>query len=129
LREFGEEVRGEVGRIIVQRSEGKTGGDLAIIVPQAEAGHGGETGEGAAFAIGIAEVAARRIVERLGGAALFLRKGGSRAMLDDGCRSGGCWCFWLQSVDSHGVLKLFGLVCFPGVFLQGVPTPGNNARA
>jgi hypothetical protein len=112
LGEFGEEVRREVDRVIVQWSEGKTGGDLTIIVPQAKAEHGGETGKGAAPAIGIAEVAARRIAERPLRAALFRSRGGSRAGLDAGCRSGGCRCFWVQSVNRHSVLKFSWSVFF-----------------
>jgi len=60
-------VFGEVGEVIGHWSEGKTSGDLAIIVAEAKARLSGEARKGAAPAVGVAVVTTGRIVAALGG--------------------------------------------------------------
>jgi len=63
LGEVGEEVGGEVFGIIGSGQEGKARGDLTVVVAEAKARLGGEAREGAATAVGVAEVAAGGIIE------------------------------------------------------------------
>lgn len=66
LREFREQVGGEVFEITGRGRERKTGGHLPVVVPKAEARLGRQAGQTAASAIGITIAAARRIILGLG---------------------------------------------------------------
>ena len=92
-------VFGEVGEVIGHCSEGKTSGDVAIIVAEAKARLSGEARKGAAPAVGVAVVTTRRIVAAPGGVLRHLhRDRGCGGFGNFGARGRG-WCFWVQSVD------------------------------
>jgi len=84
LGELREKISGKVLGIAGRWSQRKTGGDLAIIVPETQARCGGQTREGAALAIGIAEVAAPWIVEGPGWALRGFGRVQYRARVDNG---------------------------------------------
>jgi hypothetical protein len=65
LGKFGEQVGGEVFGVVRRGRKRKTGGDVPVVVPEAEARLGRQAGQATASAIGITMVAARRIVEGL----------------------------------------------------------------
>ena len=90
FREFGEELRGEVGGVARERSKWKTGSDLAIIVPEAKAGPGEQAWESAASAVRIAEVTTGRVVERPSQAARPADATKGWAGIDCDLSGGGC---------------------------------------
>jgi hypothetical protein len=76
LGELREEFRREILGVAGRGSQRETRSDLASAVAKAEAVLGSETGKSAAPAIGIAIVAAGRVLQAFGGALRFLGRGG-----------------------------------------------------
>jgi hypothetical protein len=88
-----EKVFREVGEVIGHGSEGKTSGDLAIIVAKAKARLGREAGKSAASAVGVAVVTAGRIVGALGGVWRRHRRDRGCGGLGNFRVRGRVWCF------------------------------------
>ena len=126
LGEFREQVGGEVFGVVRRGRERKTGGDLPVVVPEAEARLGRQAGQAAASAIGITIVAARRIVEELARATPSFGGRQSRPGFKNlGSGSYGVCCWVVQGVGGHGSSRLVIDLIFPG---RGVHTPGKDAK-
>jgi hypothetical protein len=109
-----EEVFREVGVVIEQRSERKTGRNLAMIVAKTKARLGRETGKGTAAAIGITIVAARRVGERIGGARLLGDRGRWAGLSNSGS-NGSCRCVWVESAVGHSFCTLVSVLSESGL--------------